>query len=185
VKSGIRNSKFEIKAKLWIRVFISNLESRISNPFPEQAKNRRGCAEAGFTLLEVLVALAVLALGAVMTLSLISGSLGNIRKVQLKTRTIEHAQSVLEMALLDASIQQPTAYSGDFEDGTRWSVRIEEYIPDVQPQPQTLKPINLPVKLLYYTVEMTSPDSRVPGYRLQTLKLVKTSGADMPLRLPQ
>jgi general secretion pathway protein I len=142
-------------------------------------------AQAGFTLLEVLVALAILSLGAVITLSLISGSLSNIRKVQLKTRTIEHAQSVLEMALLDASIQQPTTYSGDFEDGTRWSVHVEEYVPAELAPARAQTNVILPVKLFYYTVEMTSPDSRAPDYRLQTLKLVKASTGEPPLRLPQ
>ena len=62
----------------------------------------------GFTLLEVLVALTVLAIGVALVLSLISGSLGNIRKVQLRTRSVEHAQEVMETALLDKSIQQAT-----------------------------------------------------------------------------
>ena len=132
-------------------------------------------AEAGFTLLEVLIALAILAVGAVLTLSLISGSLGNIRKVQQRTRTIEHAQSVMELALLDDSIQQPTTFTGDFEDGTRWSVRVEEYLLPPPPQSQAQALINLPVKLLSYTVEMIGPEARAPDYRLQTLKLVKAS----------
>jgi prepilin-type N-terminal cleavage/methylation domain-containing protein len=140
---------------------------------------------AGFALLEVLVALTVLAVGAALTLSLISGSLGNIRKVQLRTRTIEHAQSVMELALLDDSIQQPTAFTGDFEDGTRWSVRVEDYIlPDTEPmQGQTLR--NMPLKLLHYTVEMIGPDSMAPDYRLQTLKLVRVQSENQPARLPQ
>ncbi len=140
---------------------------------------------AGFTLLEVLVALTVLAVGAALTLSLISGSLGNIRKVQLRTRTVEHAQSVMELALLDDSIQQPTVFTGDFEDGTRWSVRVEDYIlPEALQIPQQALQ-NMPVKLLHYTVEMTGPDSRAPDYQLQTLKLVRVQSESQPARLPQ
>jgi prepilin-type N-terminal cleavage/methylation domain-containing protein len=127
----------------------------------------------GFTLLEVLVALTVLAVGAALTLSLISGSLGNIRKVQLRTRTVEHAEAVMELSLLDGSILQPTVFTGNFEDGTRWSVRVEEYEPPAPPQVQSQDLLqNFPVKLLCYTVEMLSPGSRAPDYRLQTLKLV-------------
>ena len=48
-----------------------------------------------FTLLEVLVTLVVLAVGASITLSVITGSLGNIRKVQLRTRGVEYAQSAM------------------------------------------------------------------------------------------
>lgn len=170
-------------------------KKRVSRQKPlglmENMKSRRSkradtAACEGFTLLEVLVALTVLAVGASLTLSLISGSLGNIRKVQLRTRTIEHARTVMELALLDDSIQQPTTFNGDFADGTRWSVRVEEYSPpetDTQPQDQAQR--RMPVKLLHYIVEMIGPDSRVPDYRLQTLKLVRMPAENQPGGLPR
>jgi len=135
--------------------------------------------QQGFTLLEVMVCLTVLAIGAALTLSLISGSLANIRKVQLRTRTVEHAEAVMELALLDDSIDRPTAFTGDFEDGTRWSVRVENY---TLPAPAGLQPRalpqNMPVKLLCYTVEMFSADARGSDYQLHTLKVVKTGPED-------
>jgi prepilin-type N-terminal cleavage/methylation domain-containing protein len=142
-------------------------------------------AEGGFTLLEVLVALTVLAVGAALTLSLISGSLGNIRKVQLKTRTVEHAEAVMELALLNDADNEPRTFTGDFpEDGTRWTVRIENY---EMPTPEDLQPRsspqNMPVKLLSYTVEIFGPDSTTSDYRLQTLKLVKATPEDQRLRI--
>ncbi len=137
-------------------------------------KSGRRVSESGFTLLEVLVALAILAVGVALTLSLISGALGNIRKVQLRTRTIQHAEAVMELALLDDRIQKPTSFSGDFEDGTRWSVQVAEYQPpDAQaaqlPNPQQPMP---PVKMLSYTVEVMAPDSSSADFSLQTLKVV-------------
>jgi prepilin-type N-terminal cleavage/methylation domain-containing protein len=150
-----------------------------------KAPSARGL-QAGFTLLEVLVSLVVLAIGAVLALSLISGTLGNIRKVQLRTRTVEHAESVLELALLDDAITRPTTFSGDFEDGTRWSVRVDDYVlPDSGRQQSRDLQQNLPMKLLSYTVLMFSPDSQGPDYQLQTLKLVKISPEDQQLRMPQ
>jgi prepilin-type N-terminal cleavage/methylation domain-containing protein len=140
----------------------------------------------GFTLLEVLVSLTVLAIGSALALSLISGSLGNIRKVQIRTRSIEHAREVMETALLDKSIQQPTSFAGGFEDGSRWSVSVEDYEMPVPPESQQRDlPQNLPVKLLSYTVEMFGPDSMAPDYRLHTLKLVNKSAKDSQMRLPQ
>jgi prepilin-type N-terminal cleavage/methylation domain-containing protein len=140
----------------------------------------------GFTLLEVLVSLTVLAIGASLALSLISGSLGNIRKVQQKTRTVEHAEAVMELALLDDSNNGPRSFSGDFEDGTRWMVRIENYeMPTPEGQQPRSSPQNMPVKLLSYTVEMFSPDSRVSDYRLQTLKLARTTPEDQRMRIQQ
>jgi prepilin-type N-terminal cleavage/methylation domain-containing protein len=131
-------------------------------------------AASGFTLLEVLVALTVFAIGASITLSLMSGSLGKIRKAQQRTRIIEHAESVMEIALLDQSILRPTTFTGYFEDGTNWSVRVDEYTPP--DSPRTLRrqlPRDMPVQLLSYTVEMFGQDSREPEYRLHMLKLVK------------
>jgi prepilin-type N-terminal cleavage/methylation domain-containing protein len=145
--------------------------------------------ESGFTLLEVLVALAILAVGVALTLSLISGTLANIRKVQLRTRTIQHAETVLELALLDDNIRKPTRFTGDFEDGTRWSVQVDEYqMPNAQPTsaqlPSAQRP-ELPVKLFSYTVEVMAPDSRAADFRLQTLKIVNVQQPEGPLRMPQ
>jgi prepilin-type N-terminal cleavage/methylation domain-containing protein len=152
----------------------------------QRSKANIEAASGGFTLLEVLVSLTVLAIGAALTLSLISGSMGNIRKVQQKTRTVEHAEAVMELALLDDSNNQPRSFTGDFEDGTRWTVRIENY---EMPTPEGLQPRsspqNMPVKLLSYTVEMFGPDSRVSDFRLQTLKLTRTTPEDQRLRIQQ
>ncbi len=128
---------------------------------------------AGFTLLEVLVALSVLAIGAAMTLSVITGALGNIRKVQLRTRTIQHAETVMELSLLDDAIRQPTTKNGDFEDGTRWTLAVDAVD---TPRPASLpQGMQLPQKLLFYTVDVYAPESPAPDLRLQTLKVVSTA----------
>jgi prepilin-type N-terminal cleavage/methylation domain-containing protein len=128
--------------------------------------------ESGFTLLEVLVALTVLAVGVALTLSLISGSLGNIRKVQLRARTIQHAETVMELTLLDESIVRPTTLTGDFADGTRWSVRIDEVVMPPPPTENPLQQGELPVKLFSYAVEVFAPESSAPDFRLETMKIV-------------
>jgi prepilin-type N-terminal cleavage/methylation domain-containing protein len=134
--------------------------------------DRRVRHNSGFTLLEVLVALSILAIGASMALSLISGALGNIRKVQLRTRTIQHAETVMELSLLDDGIRQPTVLRGDFEDGTRWSLLVEDV---VMPRPQALpQGIEMQQKILSYTVEVFAPDSQAPDLRLQTVKVLST-----------
>ena len=139
-------------------------------------KSRRA---AGFTLLEVLVALTVLGLGVGLTLSLISGSLANVRKVQLRTRTIQHAETVMELSLLDASIKRPTTLRGDFEDGTRWILQVNEAaVP--QPVPPNPQQSELPLKLFSYSVEVFAPASDTPDFRLQTLKLVSVAESRAP-----
>ena len=138
--------------------------------------------ETGFTLLEVLVALAIFSVGAALMLSLVSGALRNIRKVQLRNRAIQHAETVLEIALLDDSVKQATRRTGDFEDGTRFSVAVEEYQPTAQQQERPTaeqllqqQQVRFPLKLFRYTVEVIGPESTVPDFRLQTLKVVNVT----------
>ena len=143
---------------------------------------RRGRNELGFTLLETLITLAILAVGVSLTLSLISGALSNIRKVQLRARTIQHAESVMELALLDDSVTRPTSLQGDFTDGTRWVIVVSEYELPKPVQPPQLQPTQaqLPLKLLAYSLEIMAPGSTSPDLRLQTLKLVNV---EQPLGL--
>ncbi len=148
-----------------------------------------GAKDRGFTLLEVLVALTVMAVGASLMLSLISGSLGSIRKVQSRTRTIQHAETVMELTLLDASIRQATTLQGDFEDGTRWLLTVNEIGPPASPQPQLQQTAQLPVTMLSFAVEVFAPGSRDPDFRIQTLKLVnlnepRTTLGPPPVRRP-
>lgn len=126
----------------------------------------------GFTLLEVLIALTVLAVGAALSLSVISGVLANIRKVQMRTKVMEHAETVMELVLLDDKVRGPTTLGGDFEDGTRWTVVVSDYeMPEAAPlDTQPLPP--MPIKLLAYTVEVFAPRSSAPDLRLNTLKVV-------------
>ena len=133
--------------------------------------NRR--SDAGFTLLEVLVALAILGVGVALVLSLISGSLRNIRKVQQRTKNIQHAETVMELSLLDETIKDARMLQGDFEDGTRWTVVVRDFELPSMELPSTQQ-TEMPVKLLAFTVEVMGPESKTPDFRLETLKLVPT-----------
>jgi len=141
--------------------------------------------ERGFTLLEVLVTLAVLAVGVALALSVISSSLSNIRKVQVRNRTIQHAETVMELSLLDDAIRQPTTLHGDFEDGTRWTVVINDVeMPPLQDVPALGQKVDMPVKVMSYTVDVFSPNAVNPDMRLQTLKLVSTQEQPSLTRMP-
>jgi prepilin-type N-terminal cleavage/methylation domain-containing protein len=140
----------------------------------------------GFTLLEVVVSLAVLSLGVTLTLSLISGSLRNIRNAQLRGRVVQHAETVMETILLDDTIRQATTLPGDFQDGTRWLAKVEEF-QQQETVGQTLTPqqAGLPLRLLSYTVEVFSPGSNTADFTLRTLKLVNTQTPLNPVQLTQ
>jgi prepilin-type N-terminal cleavage/methylation domain-containing protein len=134
---------------------------------------------SGFTLLEVLVALTVLAVGAAVAMSLISGSGSSIRKVQMRTKIMEHAQEIMEAQLLDDTILSPTSLGDTLDDGTIWSLSIDQYTPELSDQLQSAvsqtQNLNLQYQLLQYTLEVTGSDPSVGKYTLQTLKLTKVS----------
>lgn len=123
---------------------------------------------AGFTLLEVLVALVVLAVGVAVTMSVISASLGNVRKSQMRARLMASAQTVMESALNRDDLQPPANYQGELTDGFYFTVTVEEE-PDADLQTQAVS--ELPIRLLHYTVRLIGPDSE-SLYALETLKLV-------------
>ena len=128
---------------------------------------------SGFTLIEVLVSMTILAIAIALSVSLISKSLSNVRRIEARTRIINYANSVMELTLLDQDIREPVSFDGDFEDGTRWTMQVEEYIPD---DVEFLEQGEMSVKLLSYTVEMFQPHSNIMDYRLRTLKLVPSEG---------
>jgi len=133
----------------------------------------------GFTLFEVLITVTVLALGISIGISVISGSLGNVRKAQAWIRLADHANTVMELALLDDSIKGAATFNGDFaEDGTRWTLNVEEYTPDFGANVPSSS-LNMSVKMLQYTVDMFYPRSGTASYRLQTLKIV-SDDTNMP-----
>jgi len=146
--------------------------------------------EAGFTLLEVLVALTIMAVGVALTLSLISGSLGKIRKVRTQAILIEHAQAAMEDVLLNDQIVGATVLNGDFEDGTRFTVTVSEV---EMPPPNTPLPIAQlgamrPPIVLSYVVDVMAPESTRTDFQLQTLKLVNPpllGQSSSPLREPR
>jgi len=84
--------------------------------------------QKGFTLIEVLVAVMVLAISLVVIMQLFSGGLKSNKISNDYQYGIFHAREKMEELLL-AQEWAPGETSGDFEDGYRWTATIEE-IPD-------------------------------------------------------
>jgi prepilin-type N-terminal cleavage/methylation domain-containing protein len=150
------------------------------------ARCRTAQSSQGFTLLEVLVALVVLTVGAALTMSLVSGSLAKIKKVQAREHVIEQAEEVMETALLDNDIQQPTTLSGNFDDGASWTVNVEDYQPsDAQIDTSRSLELSRRLKMLSYTVDVFGPNSRASKCTLQTIKTIYVTQANQLTRTPQ
>ena len=68
--------------------------------------NRRG-----FTLLEVVVATALLGIGVGVAMQVFSGGLKNIQRIDMAHRAMNHAENVMNEILSDQSITGPTEIS--------------------------------------------------------------------------
>ena len=83
-----------------------------------KAKNR------GFTLIEVIVALAVLSIGLVVIIELFSGGLRSGRMSAEYTRAINFARFRMEEISTNAAIDEGTE-QGRFDDHYRWQTQVK------------------------------------------------------------
>ena len=88
------------------------------NPLPDTS-GARGRGMAGFTLIEVIVAIAILAISLVMIMQLFSGGLRASRASRDYTRAIVHAKDKMEELHIE-----PVQDSGEFEDGFKWESEV-------------------------------------------------------------
>src|SRR5512146_3537286 len=78
----------------------------------------------GFTLLEVVVALAIMGIGVATALSIFSGSLKNLRRIDLAHRAMSHAEDVMNQILTDESIREPRTFSGDLDQDFNYTASV-------------------------------------------------------------
>ncbi|MBI5050582.1 MAG: prepilin-type N-terminal cleavage/methylation domain-containing protein [Nitrospirae bacterium] len=96
----------------------------------------------GFTLIEVIVAMAILAIMLVTIMQLFSGGLKASRTSCNYTRAIVHAKDKMEELL-----EKPEQGSGDFGDGFEWASTIEPY---KEPDDSQFKLLKVIVKISWY-----------------------------------
>lgn len=76
----------------------------------------------GFTLMEVIVAIAILGISFVLVMQLFSGGLQASRSSCDYTRALVHAKDKMEELAMS-----PASDSGQFEDGFKWESMVEPY----------------------------------------------------------
>jgi general secretion pathway protein I len=96
-------------------------------------------AQRGYTLIEVMVAFAILALALTLLLGTLSGATQQIRWADDAGRAALHAESLLSQTGVGEALA-PGRTEGNFEDGRyRWTMEIQPWVDpslvDVPPQP--------------------------------------------------
>lgn len=86
----------------------------------------RGRGDAGFTLVETVVAFAILSLAMTTAVQIIGGGSMRMRLGQDRSTALAHAQS--RLAALTVSESVPLGSStGTFEDGFQWSLTVSSF----------------------------------------------------------
>lgn len=97
-------------------------------------------SQRGYTLIEVLVAFAVLAAALTLLLGILTGASRQVRWADQAGRAALHAQSLLDQVGIGESLQ-PGQREGGFEDGRyQWTLAVEPWRDSAVPPPATLDP---------------------------------------------
>lgn len=126
--------------------------------------------QRGFTLIEVVVAFALLALALTFLLASLSGAAKQIRIASDSSRATLHAQSLLAQVGVGETLQ-PGRRQGDFDAGRyRWALEIAPYVDPLR-SPSPLSNPSAP-RLLQLTLAMEWGNGRGQQLQWQTLRLV-------------
>ena len=85
--------------------------------------------QQGFTLIEVVAAFAILALGLGLTMNIATGSIQQARRAATFTEAALHARSLLDTVGAGERIEEGTR-EGEFDDRYSWQLDIVEWEPE-------------------------------------------------------
>lgn len=91
-----------------------------SQEAPLQASHMRG-----FTLLEIVVAVAILGTGVAVAMQIFSSGFKNLHRIELAHRAMNHAENVMDELLSDDSVDQPAQFSGNLDEEFRYTARVD------------------------------------------------------------
>ncbi|HVF35772.1 MAG TPA: prepilin-type N-terminal cleavage/methylation domain-containing protein [Candidatus Saccharimonadia bacterium] len=105
-------------------------------------------AARGFTLIELVAAFAIFAIGVTILLSIGANALGMAKRSSEYTRAALHAQSKLDELGVGEALEEGSD-AGEFDDGYRWELAVTEQEP---PAADTGAVETIPIEL--YKVEL-------------------------------
>lgn len=142
---------------------------RLLTGLPQTPRAHRR-AQRGYTLIEVIVAFGVLALGLTLLLGTLSGATRQVRHADVAGRAALHAQSLLDQAGIGESLQ-PGQTDGALEDGFyRWTLDVAPYRDPGAPPPGP-EALSAP-QLMQLVLELRWGESPRERLQLTTLRLV-------------
>lgn len=125
----------------------------------------------GFTLLEVVVAVAILGVGVGISMQIFSGGLKNIHRIELAHIAMNHAENIMNEILADAEIIGPAQLSGDLDDDFNYTAQIDYWTPP--DEGLSLDIVENKIELLSVVVEINFKNDRFgKKYRAACLKAV-------------
>ena len=125
----------------------------------------------GFTLLEVVVAVAILAIGMGVAMQIFSGGLKNIHRVSQAHAAMNHAENVMNEILSDQTMISPINISGDLDDDFSYSAEVDYWEPPADEL--SLNLVEAPMEMLSVVVDIHfKNDPNGKKYRAICLKSV-------------
>lgn len=125
----------------------------------------------GFTLLEVIVAVAILGIGMGVAMQIFSGGLKNIHRIAQAHTAMNHAENIMNEILSDETIIAPTEISDDLDDDFSYTAVVDYWEPPAQEL--SLEVAEPPMEILSVVVDIHfKNDRRGKKYRAICLKSV-------------
>jgi prepilin-type N-terminal cleavage/methylation domain-containing protein len=125
----------------------------------------------GFTLLEVIVAVAILGIGMGVAMQIFSGGLKNIHRVSQAHTAMNHAENIMNEILSDQTIIAPTEISEDLDDDFSYSAVVDYWDPPAEEL--SLDVVENPMEMLSVVVDIHfKNDPKGKKYRAICLKSV-------------
>lgn len=89
----------------------------------------RSKGSAGFTLLEVVVSVAILGVGVAACLQIFSSGLSNIRRIDVANQAMWHAENVMNELLTNQEVRDAYQASDDLGNGFFYQAQVDYWYP--------------------------------------------------------